>query len=81
MENTSGWGWMEGMIIKEQLEGVCGARTVLYPSVVADKVVKSLGKRNTSNTDLCRVFPKGKSLLDYLHSYHASAFHGVFIAL
>ena len=45
MENISGWGWVEGMIIKEQLKGVCGARRVLYPTMAAGKVVKSVAKK------------------------------------
>lgn len=55
------------MVIKEQLKGVSGARIVLYSTMSADKVVKSVAKENTSNTDVCQASPKGQSLLDYLY--------------
>lgn len=64
VETTSRRGRVEGMIVKEQLEGVCGARTVLYPPVAAGKVIKSVAKRNPSNTNqLVQCFLKGSHYL------------------
>lgn len=52
--------------------------------MVAAKAVKSVikkKKKQASDTDLGKDFPKGQPLLDYLHFYHASALHSVFSAL